>query len=79
MNGISDEHEALFKAGELGILIADGQLPYPGLEQIIEAYYSYAVTSSTNVAIDYQFIANPAYNTDRGPVSVFGARLHAAF
>ena len=28
---------------------------------------------------DYQLITNPAYNRDRGPVSVFGARLRAQF
>ena len=26
--------------------------------------------------LDYQFISDPAFNRDRGPVSVFGARLH---
>jgi hypothetical protein len=26
-----------------------------------------------------QFIANPAHNADRGPVSTFSARLHAEF
>jgi hypothetical protein len=27
----------------------------------------------------YQFIANPAYNADRGPVSILSGRLHAEF
>jgi hypothetical protein len=31
------------------------------------------------VAFDYQFITNPAYNRDRGPVSVIAARLRAQF
>jgi high affinity Mn2+ porin len=31
------------------------------------------------VTFDYQFIVNPAYNRDRGPVSVFGARVHTEF
>ena len=78
INGISAEHEAFFNAGGLGILIGDGQLPNPGLEQIIETYYQFPV-SFWRVTLDYQFIANPAYNRDRGPVSVFGARLHAQF
>jgi Carbohydrate-selective porin, OprB family len=43
-------------------------LPHPGLEQIIETYYSHALSPSTKVSLDYQFIANPAYNTDRGPM-----------
>jgi high affinity Mn2+ porin len=28
---------------------------------------------------DYQFINNPAYNTDRGPVNVFSGRVHWQF
>jgi high affinity Mn2+ porin len=63
----------------LGLLIGDGQLPNPGLEQIIEAYYSYAISSSTKVSFDYQFIANPGYATERGPVNVFAGRFHTAF
>ena len=49
------------------------------LERIIEAYYSYGFSPATRVTFDYQFIANPGYNTDRGPVSVFGARVHSQF
>ena len=64
--------------GGLGILIGDGQLPHPGLEQIIETYYTFPFTS-WKVTFDYQFINNPAYNRDRGPVSVFGTRLHFQF
>ena len=45
----------------------------------IEAYYSYAVTSSTKLAFDYQFVDNPGYNTDRGPVNVFAGRVHWQF
>jgi high affinity Mn2+ porin len=53
-------------------------LPHPGLEQIIETYYSFAI-GSWQASVDYQFIANPGYNRDRGPVSVIGTRLHAQF
>ena len=79
VNGIASVHQAFFNAGGLGILIGDGQLPNPGLEQIIEAYYSYALTASTRLSADYQFIVNPAYNTQRGPANVFAGRLHAQF
>jgi high affinity Mn2+ porin len=54
-------------------------LPHPVLEQIFETYYSYALTPSTHVSFDYQFIANPAYNTDRGPVNLFSGRFHWQF
>ncbi len=79
INGISSAHAAYFNAGGLGVVIGDGQLPHPGFEQIVETYYSYALSASTKVSFDYQFFANPAYNTDRGPVNVFAGRFHAAF
>jgi high affinity Mn2+ porin len=79
VNGISSAHIAYLNAGGLGIVIGDGALPHPGLEQIIETYYSYALTASTRVSVDYQFIVNPAYNTDRGPVNVFAGRFHTQF
>ena len=72
-------HQEFLNNGGLGILIGDDQLPNPGLERIIEVYYSYAFSPSTRVTFDYQFITNPAYNTDRGPVSVFGLRAHTQF
>ena len=79
INGISSAHEAYFNAGGLGILLGDGQLPHPGLEQIIETYYSYAISPATKISFDYQFIANPGYNTDRGPVNIFAGRFHWQF
>jgi high affinity Mn2+ porin len=79
VNGINGVHTAWFNAGGTGILIGDGQLPNPGLEEIFETYYSYAVTSSTKLSFDYQFVNNPGYNTDRGPANVFAARVHWQF
>jgi high affinity Mn2+ porin len=40
---------------------------------------SYAITSSMKVSVDYQFIANPGYNADRGPANVFAGRFHTQF
>jgi high affinity Mn2+ porin len=79
VNGISREHASYFNAGGLGILIGDGRLPHPGNEQILEALYTISVVGSLKLTVDYQFIANPAYNEDRGPVSVIGMRAHAEF
>ena len=79
INGISKVHQQFFNDGGLGILIGDGMLPHPASEQIIETYYSYALTASTRLTADYQFINNPAYNTDRGPVNVFSGRVHWQF
>jgi high affinity Mn2+ porin len=78
LNGISNIHEAFLNAGGLGILVGDGQLPHPGLEEIIETYYDFPIRD-VRTTLDYQFVHNPAYNEDRGPVSILGARLHAQF
>ncbi|HEY2530596.1 MAG TPA: carbohydrate porin [Xanthobacteraceae bacterium] len=78
VNSISRVHQAFLNDGGLGILVGDGTLPHPGLEQIIEAYYQLPV-SVLKLTLDYQFILNPAYNTDRGPASVFSLRLHTQF
>jgi high affinity Mn2+ porin len=61
VNGINSAHQAWFNAGGNGILIGDGQLPNPGPEEIFETYYSYALTASTKISVDYQFINNPGY------------------
>lgn len=79
LNGISRQHQAYLDAGGLGILVGDGRLPHPGTERIAEPYYSVALSASTRLTFDYQFITNPAYNRDRGPVSVLGARIRAQF
>jgi high affinity Mn2+ porin len=79
VNGISSEHAAFFDAGGLGILVGDGKLPQPGYEKIIEAYYDFATTKWLKLSADYQYVDNPAYNRDRGPVSILGTRLHAEF
>lgn len=78
VNGISSVHEQFLNAGGLGILVGDGQLPHPGLEQIMESYYMLPVYN-WHMTFDYQFIVNPAYNRDRGPVSVVGVRMQTDF
>ncbi|HEY1900311.1 MAG TPA: carbohydrate porin [Steroidobacteraceae bacterium] len=78
-NGISAGREQYLNAGGLGILVGDGKLPHPGPEEIVETYYSAALCSYAQLTLDYQRIENPAYNRDRGPVSVFAVRVHAQF
>ena len=50
-----------------------------GLEEILETYYDFQLCQYAHAALDFQFINNPAFNQDRGPVCVFGARLHWEF
>jgi high affinity Mn2+ porin len=79
VNGISAARERFLNAGGLGVVVGDGQLPHPGPEQILETYYSLGVLQQLHVGLDYQFVKNPAYNRDRGPVSIFAVRVHAQF
>jgi high affinity Mn2+ porin len=76
MNGLSSEHRNYLAAGGLGFLIGDGQLTRYKPEQILEAYYAIATFPGLWLSVDYQYVANPAYNADRGPVQFLGVRLH---
>jgi high affinity Mn2+ porin len=78
-NGISQSFQRYLAAGGLGVLVGDGALPHPGDEQIIEAYYAFRPVGWASMTVDYQHIANPGYNRDRGPANVVGLRLHAGF
>jgi len=78
INGLSAAHRDFLAAGGIGLLIGDGALNY-GNERIFEAFYSWRLNQWTALTFDYQFITNPAYNVDRGPVSIFSGRLHAEF
>ncbi len=79
MDRISAARERYLNAGGLGILVGDGKLPHPSPEKIVETYYSLAVRRYAQLTFDYQYIGNPAYNSERGPVSVFAVRIHAQF
>jgi high affinity Mn2+ porin len=75
LNGLSDVHKNYLAAGGYGFIIGDGRLNY-GLEAILEVYYSARLFSGFYLSPDYEFILNPAYNKDRGPVNVIGIRGH---
>jgi len=78
INALSRDHRDFLAAGGLGPLIGDGQLNYRP-ERILETYYAYALNRQLTLTADYQLITNPAYNADRGPVSIFSGRLHGEF
>ena len=78
VNAISKLHQQFLDDGGLGILIGDGTLPHEGEEWIIESYYDWQALKHFNITFDYQFIQNPGYNRDRGPVNVFALRFHVA-
>jgi len=78
VGGLSPDYRDFLKAGGLGLQIGDGALSYRA-EEVLESYYLLALNEWTALTLGYQFIANPAYNAARGPVSVIGARLHVQF
>ena len=78
VNVLSAAGREYFALGGLGILIGDGRLNY-GTEKIMEIYYSLQLGKYARFALDYQHVANPAYNRDRGPVSIYGIRVHSEF
>jgi high affinity Mn2+ porin len=78
INGLSSAHRDFLAAGGLGLLIGDGRLNYSH-ERILETYYAFAIDKNFTFTADYQLITNPAYNADRGPVSIFSGRLHGEF
>ncbi len=79
INGISNAHRNYLAAGGYGFIIGDGKLPHYGYEQILETFYKLKLVPWLWVTVDYQFILNPAYNKDRGPVNVFSFRTHVEF
>ncbi|HEV2703457.1 MAG TPA: carbohydrate porin [Steroidobacteraceae bacterium] len=78
-DGISAARQQYLNLGGLGILVGDGKLPHPAAEQILETYYSARICSAAQVSLDYQWVKNPAYNTERGPVSLVAVRVHVQF
>jgi high affinity Mn2+ porin len=79
VNGLSSAARDYFAAGGLGILIGDGRLPDYGYERIMETYYSSKIVEHLTISADFQYVLDPAYNRNRGPVSIFALRLHAEF
>ncbi len=73
--GISADHKAYLAAGGMGFLLGDGRLRY-GRETVLESYTTYSFPKGIYASFDLQFVANPGYNRDRGPVWVPAIRLH---
>lgn len=78
INGLSRDHADYLVAGGVGFIIGDGKLSYAP-EQIIEAYYQWKLLPRIELTADTQSINHPAYNADRGPVFIAGARIHYEF
>ncbi len=78
-NGLSKEHLDFENEGGYQFIIGDGILPHYAPEQILETYYQFRFFEHLYLALDYQHVANPAYNADRGPVDIGSVRVHLEF
>lgn len=77
-NGLSNDRRHYLENGGISFFIGDGGLNYRP-ENIVETYYSAQLLKGLWLTGDYQRIANPAYNADRGPVHIGSIRVHAEF
>jgi high affinity Mn2+ porin len=89
IEGLSGPHRDYLAAGGSGFVLGDGRLSYAH-EQILEIYYRadipWPFNDTTQVfkkyplklqlTPDFQYIRNPAYNSDRGPVKFWAVRFH---
>jgi high affinity Mn2+ porin len=77
-NGIKKDHQIYLADGGLGFLLGDGKLNY-GRENIVESYYTVHAWRGIYLAPGLQYIVNPGYNRNRGPVLVPSFRAHVEF
>ena len=77
-NTLSADRRRFLEAGGISFFIGDAALRYRP-ETIFEGYYSFSAAKGVWLTADYQRIQNPAYNADRGPISVLALRAHAEF
>jgi hypothetical protein len=78
MGWISQSHADYLQLGGVDGFIGDGRLNQAA-ESVVEVFYGFNILSAIWMSADYQHISNPAYNADRGPVNILGARLHAEY
>lgn len=79
LNGISKDHQQYLAAGGTGFMVGDGKLNYAP-EMILELFYNASIHEDHFfITPDYQFVINPAYNKDRGPIHLLGIRVHVRF
>ena len=89
---LSALHQGYLAAGGSDFLLGDGRLNY-GYERIVESYYRLDLpwpsgasgwhhdhpAPRVQLSPDFQYVRNPGYNRDRGPVRFWGLRLHVEY
>jgi high affinity Mn2+ porin len=77
-NWISPEHANYLGMGGVDAFIGDGRIRNRP-ERAVEVFYNLALAKLLWLTLDLQHVENPAYNADRGPVSIYGFRVHVEF
>lgn len=85
-NSLSGAHQTYLNNGGQGFFLGDGQLNYD-TERVFEAYYRFALPElglrmgklQSALSAGFQYITNPGYNRDRGPVTTYTVRWHSEF
>jgi hypothetical protein len=78
MSWISAAHATYLAMGGVDGFVGDGHLQQAG-EGIVEAFYGFNIARAIWLSVDYQHLWNPGFNADRGPVDIYGTRIHAEF
>jgi len=78
LQGLSRVHRDYLADGGMGMLLGDGKLNY-GPENIFEVYYLIQLGRYVQLSPDFQYIENPGFNQDRGPVTVYSLRLRVSY
>lgn len=81
-NELSGAHRDFLAAGGNGFFVGDGKLNYRP-ESITEVFYSAGIETgklkNSAISVGFQYIRNPAFNADRGPVKVGSIRIHTEY
>jgi len=75
ISGISASQIEYLQHGGMTAFIGDSNLQYDR-EKILEVYYSLKAYKGVFLTADFQRIENPAFNSARGPINIFGLRAH---
>ena len=75
---ISQQHAQYLAMGGVDGFIGDGHLRQAP-EGVVDGFYSVNLLKAIWLTADYQFLWNPGFNADRGPVHILGGRVHAEF
>lgn len=78
LSWVSEAHARYLAMGGIDGFIGDGRLR-KAPEGAVDVFYSVNVLRPLWISADYQFLWNPGYNADRGPVNILGGRIHAEF